>query len=468
MSARKSYLHYLIDVLSEYEDDIEGVAIDFTDALGKAVYDLTPQHQIGINVILGRSDFKPSDSRRIFDPDEIARANSWISLFHAQWNYNAGPRFTSQTRIFSVSGDYKNADLNRLPLQEGEVRQAGVRTDINFAARPEHHIEAGIYLRALRGSGTEIKYFPPPPVYSFYFDRSSNQQGYYLQDTWSSKQFSLALTGGARIDHFGLTSETLVTPRVALSFAPRESTRIRLGWGQYGDFPDFGHLFGSHGNPDLHAERSTHYNVSIEHLISNNTRIVVEAYDREDKNLLFSLNEPLIQNGQLAFLNFPFRNSIKGYGRGFELSFHRRSANRLTGWLAYSFSTTRLRDQVAGLSFVSDHDQRHTISAYGSYRLTNTFNLSGQWRYGSGLPMVGFFREVDGRQIIGSERNTVRLPDYSRLDLRVNKAFYFKRSKLTLSGEVINVFARDNFRQENRRRERLLPFLPSIGVAFEF
>ena len=29
---------------------------------------------------------------------------------------------------------------------------------------------------------------------------------------------------------------------------------------------------------------------------------------------------------------------------------HRRSANRLTGWFAYSNSTTRLRDQISGLS----------------------------------------------------------------------------------------------------------------------
>jgi hypothetical protein len=82
--------------------------------------------------------------------------------------------------------------------------------------------------------------------------------------------------------------------------------------------------------------------------------------------------------------------------------------------------------------------------------------------------MVGFFREENGQVVLDSEPNRVRLPTYSRLDLRINKAFYFKRSKLTLSGEVLNALARDNFRQDGRRREKLLPFLPSVGIAFEF
>jgi hypothetical protein len=467
-SARKSYLQYLLDVLNEPQDESEGFSIDFTDAQAKAVYDLTPQHQIGINAIIGRSDFDPNDLPRDFGPNEIARSDSRISLIYAHWNYSGGHRFSAQTRFFGLFADFDNANVTGLPLQHGQVRQAGVRSDISATAHAEHRIEAGIYLSFLRGSGMERRYSQPAPITLSNYDRRGNQQGYYLQDTWSSKRFAFALTGGARIDHFELSGETVVTPRAALSFAPWENTTIRLGWGQYSEFPDFGQLFGSRGHANLRAERATNYNLRAEHLINPNTRIVIEAYDREERNLLFSLNESLIQNGRPTFISFPFRNSLRGYARGFEVSLHRRSANRLAGWITYAYSTTRQHEQITGLSFVSDHDQRHTVGAYGSYRFTNTFNLSGQWRHGSGLPMIGFFREGDGRLVVGSERNSVRLPAFSRLDLRASKAFHFKRSKLTLSGEVINVFARDNYRQAGQRREKLLPFLPSIGVAFEF
>jgi len=73
------------------------------------------------------------------------------------------------------------------------------------------------------------------------------------------------------------------------------------------------------------------------------------------------------------------------------------------------------------------------------------------------------------------------LPYYSRVDLRANKAFLFRKWKLTLSGEVLNVQNRDNFidvrsdpiRIKSRGRAfygltDLMPILPAIGVAFDF
>jgi outer membrane cobalamin receptor len=470
VTARKSYLQYVLDRLTEDEDD-PGFAIDFTDAQGKVVYDLTAHHQIGLTAILSRSDFDPSDSRRNDGPNEIVKSDSRNAVIYAHWNYNDRSTLVVQTRLFGLGGVFGNQNPAGRRLEDGRIVHWGVRHDISLVAHPDHRIEGGVYLRALRGRGFEGRFTSTTPsqfVTLTSFNRRSSQQGYYLQDTWSSRRFQLALTGGVRIDHTELTGETVVTPRAALSFAPLEKTRIRFGWGQYSDFPDFGALFAVRGNPNLRAERSTHYNASIEQFISDKTRVVVEVYDREDKNLLFSLNENLIRNGRLATISFPFRNSLRGYARGLELSLQRRSANRLTGWLAYSYSKTRLRDSVTGLSFVSDFDQRHTISTYAGYRLTNTFNLSAQWRYGSGLPVVGFFREENGRVVFGSERNSLRLPVYSRLDLRLNKAFYFKRSKLTLSGELLNVLGRENVRQNGRGQEKLLPFLPSVGVAFEF
>jgi outer membrane cobalamin receptor len=467
VTARKSYLQYLLGQLNDEEED-EPFAIDFTDAQAKAVYNLFSRHQIGLTAILGRSDFDLSDARRSLGPNDLRTSKSLISLLYAHWDYNAGPRLSAQTRFFGMYGEFINQNPDELTLLKGESYQWGIRSDLNFLAHPAHRIEGGVYLRSVLGAGSERSYAPPPFRLLADFDRRARQQGYYLQDTWSNQRFRLALTGGVRIDHTSLTDETVVTPRAALSFAPLEHTRIRLGWGQYTEFPNCGELFGSRGNPRLRAERSMHYNASIEHLIGDKTRIVAEVYDREEKNLLFSLNNPLIQNGQLAFISFPFQNSLGGYARGFELSLHRRSANRLAGWLSYSYLKTRFTDSVTGFSFAGDFDQRHTVSAYGGYRLTNTINLSAQWRYGSGLPMVGFFREENGQVVLGGEPNRVRLPAYSRLDLRINKAFYFKRSKLTLSGEVLNVLARDNFRQDGRRREKLLPFLPSVGIAFEF
>ena len=251
--------------------------------------------------------------------------------------------------------------------------------------------------------------------------------------------------------------------------------------GRYYQFPDLRQLFGYLGNPNLRAEQATHYNVSVERMLGDRTRILAEVYDREDKDQIFSLSEPRIQASNITLEGFPFQNSLRGYARGVELSLQRRSANGLTGWVSYAYSRTQLKDLLDNLTFVSDFDQRHTINMYGNYRLTATFNLSAQWRYGSGLPWRGLLEPFGSGFTVGSYRNTARLPYYSRVDLRANKAFLFRKWKLTLSGEVLNVQNRKNLfdirsdpvRIKSRGRAfygltDLMPILPSIGVAFDF
>jgi len=181
----------------------------------------------------------------------------------------------------------------------------------------------------------------------------------------------------------------------------------------------------------------------------------------------------------IVFTELPFRNALIGHARGIELTFQRRSANRLTGWVSYAYSKTLLRDEQNNLSFASDFDQRHTLSTHASYRFTGTFNVSGQWRFGSGQPIQGFFQREQGNINVGSERNQIRFPAYNRVDIRANKAFLFKKSKLTLSAEVLNVLNRENVSFLNLNVDRTgrrifgsyapaFPILPSVGIAIEF
>src|SRR5262249_20517320 len=122
-------------------------------------------------------------------------------------------------------------------------------------------------------------------------------------------------------------------------------------------------------------------------------------------------------------------NSLVGRSRGIDIMLQRRSANRLSGWVSYSYGSSAYTDPVSQLSFWGDFDQRHTINAYGSYRISKTINLSGKYRFGTNFPVPGFYA-TDGKNLFFSElRNQIRLNDYSRLDLRLSKAIYTKQRK---------------------------------------
>src|SRR5205814_7619613 len=127
----------------------------------------------------------------------------------------------------------------------------------------------------------------------------------------------------------------------------------------------------------------------------------------------------------------PFQNSLKGHARGLEVTLQRRSANKLAGWIAYGYSRTKLADAQDQLTFASDSDQRHTLNAYGNYRFAGTWNFSSEWRYGSGQPLTGFYGQDAGGYFLTTQKNQVRVPFYSRVDVRLSKAFLFKKAKPT-------------------------------------
>jgi outer membrane receptor for ferrienterochelin and colicin len=458
--------------------------LDFTDAQSKVVYDLSSRHQVGISAIYGLFlGADPASLDRI-DPNDLHKLDSRNLLVNAHWNYSPNAQLLAQTRVFALQTNSTTVNRNDAPIDDRNRTQFGVRNDTNFLTHRAHRVEGGFYVRSM-GSSQTSNFFriSEPSVFDTLesFDRNAVEQAAYVQDTWSSERNGLSVTGGGRIQHSGLTGETLFSPRASLALSKWNTWRFRAGFGKYYQFPDFRQLFGYLGNANLRAEGATHYNMSVERTFGDRTRVLAEVYDREDKDQIFSLFEPRVQAGNITLEGFPFQNSLRGHARGVELSLQRRSANGLTGWISYAYSRTQLQDLQDNLSFVSDFDQRHTINMYGSYRLTATFNLSAQWRYGSGLPWRGFLEQEGSNFFVGSNRNTIRLPYYSRVDLRANKAFLFRKWKLTLSGEVLNVQNRKNVfdlrsdpvRIKSRGRAfygltDLMPILPSIGVAFDF
>jgi len=488
VAARSSLLDYvsrLVDRVADGDSNSDTGNVDFNDVQGKSVYDLSTKHQVGVFAFFSLLNFDEA-SNQATNPNAVFKARSRNLLAHAFWNYTPSDRFFAQTKVFGTRTNLRNTNQSDIAISDEPRTQFGVRGDINFLARPAHRIESGLYVRSIDASRISNLFTSPQPGQPQMpqrlesFNRQAIEQGYYLQDTFTNVRRRFSVTGGARLEHYGLTGETKLAPRAALVQNLGDHWTIRAGFGMHYQFPDFGFLFGQLGNPNLRAERATHYNASVERSFGDRFRVLAEVYDREERDLLFSLSEPRFENDRITLARFPFRNSLRGHARGIELMFQRRSANRLSGWVSYSYAQTRLQDEQSGLNFSSDFDQRHTVNAYGSYRLTETFNLSGQWRYGSGFPLPGFFRSQDSDLFLASERNLLRLPTYSRVDVRGNKAFLFERWKLTLSFELLNVTNHKNLRaplidglnlttgRVSYRFGDVMPVLPALGISIEF
>jgi hypothetical protein len=316
------------------------------------------------------------------------------------------------------------------------------------------------------------------------FRGSGHQSGGYVQDTVTFASGRGRFTAGVRQDQLSVSPVQTTTPYTSLSFRVHENTRILLEWGQYAHFPELAELFSSFAQGSLLPERSTHYEVAVEQRLDERTRLRVEFYNRQDRDLLARpAIEPRAIAGDSIVPASPFAlwlNSQRGYARGVEVFLQRRTANGFTGWISYAYDRTGIRDGALGLNFPSDFDQRHTFNIYASRRLRPSVNLSGRFTYGSGMPVPGFYRVVPGGYAISANRNELRAPTYQRTDLRINKAYVHQKYTATVFGEIVNLTNHTNRDFDSAGPYDIVtsrtyptfftmfPILPSVGVMFEF
>jgi hypothetical protein len=383
-------------------------------------------------------------------------------------------------------------------LERSRGSEIGFREDVTRQTGNWNKFQAGVIYRWLHRNFLQnepwdyaTEQFSNTLIQSALFSRNVTQPGAYIQDTISLADKRLNMVLGGRWDHFSQNSEDTFLPRGSLSLSPRRDTKLIVAAGQYARFPDFGELYGEFGTPALGPERSTHFSVALEHLLTEKLRVRAEAYDRDIGGGIYSAESEFraaYPNGLVLYpgLGPILANSLRGYSRGLEFTVERRSANRLSGWISYALGYSRFLDVTTNAHFWSDFDQRHTVDVFGSYRLSQTLNVSGNLRYGSGFPVIGYlgqpiFYVGNAYFPIISVSNETRNPTYFRLDLRVNKAFYRKRTKTTLYAEIINLtdhrnylywgFVPDYVRPYGyieAGRGTILPILPGVGVSVEF
>jgi Carboxypeptidase regulatory-like domain len=443
-TTRTDYVQQLVDRSVHGAETREGNDLQFGDFHAKTVVDLTRRQQIGISAMGGVFTNEQGAADRAgagADPNFVdrARSGSWLRSVH--WRYTPGSRVFAQVRLFSAGSTYRERNQDGFSLTDNANRAAGVRADATFQLSSRHLAHAGVYAQSAQ-ERTRTTYFTTPTQASALgaFSAHRSEISVYADDQWSPGR--LTATAGVRVDR--IAGETLVSPRV------RAALRIGAGWvlrgaaGVQAQAPPMPALLGLLGNPGLRASRAIEVDGGIEKRLSPHMTFTIDLFRRHDRDQLFALAEPRIEHGEVTTDIHAFQNSLDGRAHGVEVAIRRDGASRLSGWIGYAYGKTRFTDRLDNLTFPGDEDQRHTINAFGSFRLSGTLALIAQWRYGSGTPRPGF-NQLSGTTLeLGPERNTVSLAHYERLDLKVRKVYVWGRRTFTLSGEVINVLGTKN------------------------
>jgi TonB-dependent receptor-like protein/carboxypeptidase family protein len=476
-SARKSYLEMLLKQIDSSND----FGFGFSDVQSKLVYDASTANHFELGLVAGRSRLdRPSAPDEVF---QVRDGRNSAELVNAAWRFTASPAFVVTNRVAFGANQFRNTNVSGFEFASGDGRDLTWRSDFVARAVATLMIEGGGQVQRQHRTLVAHDLIGLPSVGrpSQSYDETAVLSSAYVQAPWSAAA-RVTLTPGVRVDRWSLTRDTAASPWLLGEVRLTDRFKLRGGAGIHRQFPGFDEAAGLRAGSNLRPERAYHADIGLEQTLGASARWQVTFYNREEHDLLRLPGAELqIVGSRLVGLTqtLPWVNALDGYARGVEWLVQRRSPHGVSGWMSYSYGLTRYRDRTTAESFDGDFDQRHTFNAYGLYRVTDRFNVAAKLRVGSNAPAVGYWEQRDDAYFVSPFRNTLRVPTYSRLDVRGSRTFNWQSRRLTLFVEILNALGHDNLRynqpgvdvrtgQAFGLFESMIPFVPSAGILIEF
>ena len=476
VTARQSYLQLLVERLI---DEGDGFNFGFSDTQGKIVFDLSPTQRAEFTVLAGHS--KLEERREDIDTQDLFTGRNASTIAIGTWRLTRS-RGVLTARLLGSYNRFSNDTLDSVTLDDGHDKEAAGRVDGSVTLTRHLQMDAGGQAEYVdetrfrqRFSGATGRY----RTINDFHGRATRSGGYTSLRMTAGP---VTLVPGARVDHWTLTGETTASPWLQFDWQLPHSSSVRAGGGIYRQFPEFEQVIGTLGLPDAPAQRAEQYDVGFEQRIGASMRWTATVFDREEDGFFRRPGaETRLVNGRVVrgVVTAPYENQLEGFARGVEFLLQRRSTRGVSGWLAYSYGRTRRTDQQTHETYWADLDQRHAVNLYLSFRISDRTNLSTKIRAGTNIPAPGYYTQQGNDFFVSSTRNALRLPTYSRVDVRANRTFNWSRKRLTLFAEVINLLNRENVRfnppgvntatgRVSNLYESLIPIVPSAGILIEF
>jgi hypothetical protein len=478
VAARRSYLDWLLKQI----DSTSGAAFGYLDGQAKLTVDLSPRQTLRASVIAGRSALRDEEANP--GPNTLVHGASSVLIGNLQWRFTPSTRFTVTQQAYALKADFGNSVTDGRDRDEGSDLDLTWRGGAEWRPSPAHAVEFGAQAQSL--SATRINRIFTLSSTTTYVnaDVEAWAAAGWAQYRWTpSARFSI--TPGVRVERWDLIDQGKASPWLLAEFEVRSGLRARFGAGMQHQAPTFDQALFVFPSTQLVAERSASIEAGLEQQLGSSVRVSGSVYHRRDRDLLrLEDAEIRLENNRVVLPQASnWQNALNGDANGIELKLERRSANGLNGWLSYAWNKAELEDaRGAGQpaeTFFADYDQRHTVNSYVAYRWSGRTSLSARWRYGSNFPIRGYIDATAAGFTLSAQRNGLRLPAFSRLDIRADRTFTYRKSRLTLFMEVINAANRDNYRPSspgvniNTRRvfepmETTFPLLPVAGILIEF
>ncbi len=505
-SLRRTYMDPIIDFIRESQN-VDLPDYYFYDGNAKVNLDLSKRTTFTISGYWG-------NDRLDFDfGEEDTRLNAYMSwgnrtisgrLRHALTKKMYWSSTLAMSRYRS-KWSFANEDV-LLDKARGRLYDYSFKTDLEMLGAQKHKVRTGLWVNyydaMFKEEGEDIVYAD--------VSKETATVSAYVQDRW--RPFSmLELLPGLRGYYHEKGDHTALDPRLSLVIHYSPDLRFKLAGGRYSQFINVMSMGAAFSSFDVwfpidetirpaYADQGVigfEWDIAdgfYESEMDDNLELTIETYYTRMTDI--ATFNPLVSEGDQAKDAFVLGDGV-AYGAEWML---RKEAGRLTGWLGYSLSWTKRRFPGTlinlGNWYYPKWDRRHDFIIFSQYELSQSWELSGTWRYNTGQ---GFTQDVGvytlrigdepieyynffGMTTLAGSKNNYRFPADHRLDLTLswNHLFMGKKAKLNLS--VFNAYSRRPYWQRFSSIEmeedgsrwvevsdaKLLPILPLISYEVRF
>ncbi len=300
----------------------------------------------------------------------------------------------------------------------------------------------------------------------------------YLEGVFTPlKDERLKIIPGIRYDYYWFKDGASLDswdPRLAVRAQVHRTTVLKGSVGLFHQNPQPWELFEGIGNPDLDPERSPQVVVGIEQGFTPFLSVDAQFFYKHMENLVVAVFDDVSAAEDL------WRNGGVGQVVGGELFLRWKPHRNFMGWISYTLSHSTRQDQPEDDWYVFELDQPHILDVVASYRFPHDITVGFRFRLVSGNPTTPYMgalydSDVPGYTGLFGDYNSQRMPVFHQLDVRLEKAFIFRRWRLQTYLEIMNVYNRQNpefeiynFDYTEKDFFNGLPFIPNLGMRAEF
>ncbi|PTN08966.1 TonB-dependent receptor [Mangrovibacterium marinum] len=480
-SVRRSYLQFLFGLL-----DMPFLPT-FNDLQFKLKTRIDAQNELSI-IGLGAYDFSKLNTD-IENPDEQQQYILTQLPENTQWSYTIGAVYKRynehgyQTFVVSRNHlnneaekyrdnndsseanktiDYRSQEAENKLRYENLIRTGG--TKLNFGANAD-------FVR-YTNSTQQTRYYNDGPLRVDYTtELNFVKWGLFAQASQSFVNDRLSLSLGLRVDANNYSSRMRnafeqFSPRFSASWKLTPAWAVNFNTGRYYQLPPYTALGYRQNNQYINKQnglkyiRADHFIAGISYQPQANLFLSLEGFLKNYADYPFSVNDSI----SLANLGADFgvvgneevSSESEGKAHGAELQARYSEAGKFNFNLSYTFVRSEFADKN-GTMIPSSWDSRHVLVLTSTKKMKRSWQIGARWRLVGGLPytpwdmdrssLVAAWDANNGPFLDTDRWNTKRFKAFHQLDLRIDKAYYWKTMTAKFYLDFQNFY---NFKNENQ------------------